>query len=162
MNKIITMGILSLGMCLAASAQEKIGTDEAMKRDIKRPYHERVMENKNPEEIAKIKTERLDKELKFTDEQRAQIYAIQLEDARKSLEYRDQHKKLRESHRQEMKGSHEKLHKILTEEQKKALNEKFKTHRKRKMMHRRGKHLDAQPFDKVDQKHVTPSVRGVE
>ena len=160
MNKIVTMAILFAGMCLAASAQDKMSIGDSAMRDIKRPRHERFMGSKNPNEIAKIKTERLDKELKFTDEQRAQVYAMQIEDARKSVEYRDQIKKLRNNHRQEMKGSHEKLSEILTDEQKTVLNEKFKAG-KRKMMHHRGKHLNAQPIDKIEQENDEPDVQGV-
>ncbi len=142
MNKIVTMAMLFTGISLATFAQQNNALTDTTTHRNRHHRHGRFVENKKPDEIAKIKTERLNKELKFTDEQRAQVYALQLKDANKSAEYRDQMKAVRDSHRQEMKGSHDELQEILSVEQKQILNDKFKTHKKRKIMHHRDKRTD--------------------
>lgn len=156
MKKIVTMAMLFTGLSLATFAQENNnGVTDSSERGKKHHRQERIMEKKNPEEIAKIKTDRLDKELKFTDEQRAKVYAIQIEDAQKSAAYRDQMNAIRGTHRQEMKESHNKMSEVLTAEQNQALNDKFKTHKKRKMMHRRGNRSRVQPADNVAVENVS-------
>ncbi|SJN29799.1 hypothetical protein FM107_06140 [Sphingobacterium sp. JB170] len=148
--------MLFTGMSLATFAQENnnVVTDTA-ERGKKHHRKERVMEKKNPEEIAKIKTDRLDKELKFTDEQRAKVYAIQMEDVQKTVAYRDQMNAIRDTHRQEMRLSRDKMSEVLTSEQNQALKDKFKTHKKRKMMHHRGKRSRVQPADNAALENVS-------
>src|SRR5690606_15744338 len=90
------------------------------------------MEKQTPEEIAKLKTERLDKQLKFTDAQRNEVYAVQLEQAEKAAAHRSEMKTLQGKWREEMKGSQDKMKDILTAEQQEQMKERYAEQRKGK------------------------------
>lgn len=68
-----------------------------------------------PEKIAERMTERMAKELDLSDEQRKEVYALHLENARKRA---DEMKAQREKIKAEQKAQQEKLEAILSPEQK--------------------------------------------
>src|SRR5690606_27424586 len=99
----------------------------SVKRDMRhrgKVAHER-MEKKTPEELAKIRTERLDKTLKFTDKQREEVYAYNLDQAKKLKERAEARKGDRRALREEMQADRERFNKLLTPDQQKILSEKY-------------------------------------
>jgi Spy/CpxP family protein refolding chaperone len=71
----------------------------------------------NPEERAKIATEKMATELKLTDQQKAQILELNLEHAKKRQIEMEQDMAERKVKSQEMKVHQEKIKEVLTEEQ---------------------------------------------
>ncbi len=138
MKKALSLAVLFAGISLATFAQEQKETDHTFKRERKHPRMEKKITNRTPEEMAKVKTEHLDKRLKFTDAQRAEVYAVQLEQAKRVVVHRDEMKKMQSKWREEMKGSQEKMEKILTPEQKEQLKESYAQRRKGKAKGPRG------------------------
>ena len=136
MKKVLSLVVL-LGLGMAVYAQDY--------KEVKRTKHnekrERVQEkkeHKSPEEIAKIRTERLDKELKFTESQREQIYAIQLDQSKRQAEFSSKMRDLRKEQRAVMKETKEKFADTLTSEQQAQLKEKFAHVKRNKHMNKRG------------------------
>lgn len=125
MKKIFTFVALFVGLGLVASAQEN-QTQEKKDGKFRGKFRQERVEKKNPEEIAKIRTERLDKTLKFTDKQRADMYAYNLDQAKKFKERADVQQKQREAVREEFKADREKFKSILTPEQQEILASKAK------------------------------------
>ena len=82
---------------------------------------------KTPEERAQSATDALDKKLSLTAEQKAKVYALNLERAEKMdktmKSEREFRKSQMEKHKSLMEESDKKLSKILTEEQKKSYEE---------------------------------------
>ena len=77
-------------------------------------------DNKSPDEIAKMKTERMTSRLSLTDSQSEDVHSILLESATKRSEIQEQYPQLKEA-KAEMKSYRKdnkaKVHEILTEEQ---------------------------------------------
>ena len=122
MKKILTFAALVVGLGLSSQAQD---APKKMKEGRKFMGSKEMVQKRSPEEIAKMRTERLDKELKFTDKQRQEVYAIQLEQAKKRKLNADHQKQMRQQQHNEMKTYHEDLSKLLTPEQQKLMKEKF-------------------------------------
>jgi len=137
MKKLLSLVVLLSGLGVASYAQENQDPEVTRNKGKCEKMGHR-MANKSPEELAKIKTERLDKELKFTDEQRSQVYAIQLDEAKRQAESRAKMGELRKEQREAMEENKEKMGEILTAEQQTQLKEKFAHVKKDKRMHRRG------------------------
>ena len=134
MKKILALAALVTGISFGTMAQEA-----PKKQDAKpRMQGKKEMTYKTPEEFAKIRTERLDKELKFTDAQREQVYKLNLEQAKKQKDRQSKMLQERNSQREEMRVHHEKFQKILTPEQQKLVKDKFAKGGKRDSLHRRG------------------------
>lgn len=128
MKKILSFVVLFAGLGFLASAQDN---GSAVKKDIKhrgKVAHERF-EKKTPEEIAKIRTERLDKTLKFTDKQRQDVYAYNLDQAKKYKERAEVQNENRKAVRDEMKADRERFNQLLTPDQQKILTEKYASHK---------------------------------
>lgn len=125
MKKVLSLAVLFAGISLATFAQEQKDTERSFKGERKQPRMEKKITPRTPEEIAKMKTEHLDKQLKLTDAQRAEVYAVQLEQAKRVAAHRDEMRKLQSKWREEMKGSQEKMGEILTPEQQQQLKEKY-------------------------------------
>lgn len=138
MKKALTLAVLFAGISLATFAQENKDTERSFKRERKHPRMEKKIADRTPEEIAKVKTEHLDKHLKFTDAQRTEVYALQLEQAKRAATHRDEMKKMQSKWREEMKGSAEKMGQILTPEQQEQLKERYAQRRKGKSKGPRG------------------------
>ncbi|KGE15746.1 hypothetical protein [Sphingobacterium deserti] len=138
MKKILSLAILFSGISLATFAQEQQSAERSVRKERKHVRHQRHAENRNPEEIAKMKTERLDKELKFTNKQRNEVYAIQLEQAKRQLAHRDTMKEMQQKWRETSKGMHQEMANVLTAEQQELLKEKMAEGRKQKVMRKPG------------------------
>jgi len=132
MKKTLSLAVLFAGISLATFAQEQKDTERSLKRERKEPRMEKKIANRTPEEIAKVRTEQLDKRLKFTDTQRTEVYAIQLEQAEQAVAHREEMKKLQTKLRDEMKGSQKKMGEILTPEQQQLMRESYAQRRKGK------------------------------
>src|SRR5688572_15518552 len=71
----------------------------------------------NPEERAKKVTEKMATELELSEDQKAQILALNLDHAKQRQAEMEREKAEREAQRAEMKAHQEKVNSILTEEQ---------------------------------------------
>ncbi len=93
-----------------------------VKRDSMRAQHSERMV-KSPEERAKMSTEALAKRLSLTDKQKQEVYAVNLERAKKMEKLRSTEDEFRKSQMEKyqslMDDSDKKLDKILTDEQRK-------------------------------------------
>ncbi len=138
MKKILSFAVLFAGLSFLASAQDD-GTIEKKDGRHRNKMTQTHFENKSPEEIAKTRTERLDKELKFTEAQRKDVYAYNLDQAKKFKQRADVQKKDREAMRSEMKADQERFKNILTPEQQKILAEKSKIRMRAKNYNFKGK-----------------------
>lgn len=118
MKKMLLLVGLMSGLTFATYAQE------VQSKPVKRTDRGEKMINKTPEEMATLQTERLDKDLKFTEAQKKQVYAIQLKSAQKQKEVMTDQKAGREAFREGMKQNQEELNKVLTPEQQNILKEK--------------------------------------
>ena len=99
-------------------------------------------EHKSPEEKAKMKTERLDKQLDLTDEQEAKVEQIYLNSARKMAELKEQKGDDKKAMGQDFKvikqATNEQLKAVLTPEQM-AKKEKMEAERREKHKNKKGK-----------------------
>ncbi|GAA4168954.1 hypothetical protein [Sphingobacterium ginsenosidimutans] len=130
MKKLMLSLALS-GLMLTGFAQEK----KDLKSDTKEmtaPLHKRSkdkkhdgLKNKNPEELAKIKTDRMDQKLKFTDQQRKEVYAFHLKQAQDHKKIAAERKLYREKMRKQRAADHEKMMGLLTPEQQKTLKDSY-------------------------------------
>jgi len=138
MKKILTFAALFAGLSFAASAQQQdsVKKDRSeVRQEVKHRKHMRGdrmgrIDNKTPEEIAKMKTDRLDKELKFTEDQKKNIYSYHLDQAKKWKVKHEERKADREARKNEMKTEREQFLKLLTPEQQEALKNKMAQSRK--------------------------------
>ena len=152
MKKVLSFAVLFAGISLATFAQENKDGQHAFKKGRKHHRMERKMDKRSAEEIAQFRTDRLDKSLKFTDAQRQEVYAVQLEQAQHAAKHREQMKAMAAERRSEMKASREKMKNILTEEQQKQLKDRYASrHRdtKRTLKMRKGRALA--PINKEQQ-----------
>lgn len=140
MKKVLSMAVLFLGLSAVTFAQER-GKENVKRTDKKHVVKKHEGAVKSPEELAKIRTERLDKTLKFTDKQRKEVYALNLEQAKKQHEHKEIRSKEMEARRKEMKANQEKFKNILTPEQQKILadNVKYKMENRREGRFNKGK-----------------------
>ncbi|MHC8949251.1 hypothetical protein [Sphingobacterium hungaricum] len=122
MKKILVFGLTFLGISFASIAQEQVDSVKNTKGK-KHPRSEFV--NKTPEELAQMKTNRLDKELKFTEAQKKEVYALNLKTAQEQKLRFEQRKKEMEARKQDLRASREYLLKILTPEQKELMKNKI-------------------------------------
>lgn len=121
MKKILSIALLLSGISFATMAQDapkKI--KEGRKHNAKRE-----MIQKSPEEIAKFRTERLDKEVKLSDKQRQEVYALQLNDAKANQKSVESRRKSREVNQENRKVSRAQLNKILTPEQQEIMSNRM-------------------------------------
>lgn len=120
MKKILTIALLLSVFSFATMAQ-----DGAMKgRNHGKHSDKKERVQQSPEEIAKRRTDRLDKELKLTDSQRKEVYAIQLKDVKFKNQTKESRQKEHQNKKANRKASKEALNKILTPEQQQLMAEK--------------------------------------
>lgn len=151
MKKLLSLAVLFAGISVATFAQEQKDGDRPVRKERKHARHERQQEKRSPEEIAKLKTDRLDKALKFTDAQRKEVYSVQLDQAKRQVAHRADMKKLQDKWREEAKGSRQALAKVLTPAQQEQLKEKFAQGKREKVM-RKPDGLKGKESDKVHQR----------
>ncbi|MBE8720328.1 hypothetical protein [Sphingobacterium pedocola] len=138
MKKILTLAVLFTGLSVASFAQEKSDNKRADRREGK-PSRKGVTV-KSAEDIAKIRTERLDKELKFTDKQRQEVYVYNLDQAKKLRQRAEGRRKERMAMRREMKADRERFKNLLTEDQQKIMKDRI-VERDGERIHKRGQHF---------------------
>ncbi|MCI0922722.1 hypothetical protein [Sphingobacterium rhinopitheci] len=129
MKKILSLAVLLSGISFTTLAQES--PKPTTTKEIKEGYHngnrgkgKQDMSKKNPEEIAKYRTENLDKQVKLSDKQREQVYALYLNNAKTKKEQINSGNKDQNSREEAKKASREQLNKILTTEQQKLMSDK--------------------------------------
>lgn len=137
MKKILPLIALFVGIGFVASAQDNQATKDKERKHRGKFRQERV-DKKTPEEIAQMRTERLDKKLNFSEEQRSDIYAYHLDQAKKFSARAEALKKQREERRQEMQADRDKFKDLLTAEQQELLASEMKAERKKISRERRG------------------------
>lgn len=158
MKKIIAITVLATCLYSISSAQER------KTRNDKRTHFKREIQNYNPEEVAKIRTERLDKKLNFSESQKQEIYNLELDKAKRHKEVKEKQKQMHEELRKEHQADRETLQKLLTPEQQELLKEKEKIAQDKKGKFKRSqfksgkKHrFRSDRMNKMDKKE-TPSV----
>ncbi|MGE8290789.1 MAG: hypothetical protein ACN6ON_03890 [Sphingobacterium sp.] len=160
MKKLMLSLALS-GLMLTGFAQEK----KDLKSDTKEmtaPLHKHSkdrkhdgLKNKNPEELAKIKTDRMDQKLKFTDQQRKEVYAFHLKQAQDHKKIAAERKLYREKMRKQRAADHEKMMGLLTPEQQEALKDSYaENHRTHKEHWKKDRQMRKGDFKKGEGEKV--------
>lgn len=139
MKKILTLAVLFTGLSVASFAQDK-SDSKRIDRKGGKSFNKELGANKSPEDIAKIRTERLDKELKFTDKQRQEVYTYNLDQAKKLKQRSEIRKKERVAIQNEMKADRDRFKNLLTEDQQKIIKERM-AKRDGDRIHKRGQHF---------------------
>ncbi len=150
------------GLMLTGFAQEKedLKSDtKEMSAPINRHSKDRKhdgLKNKNPEELAKIKTDRMDQKLKFTDQQRKEVYAFHLKQAQDHKKIAAERKLYREKMRRQRAADHKKMMALLTPEQQKTLKDSYaENHKMHKEHWRKDRQMRKGDFQKgVNEKTV--------
>ena len=133
MKKTLSIVAILAGLSFSAVAQE---VKEVKKREVRQEVRNRKQvrdfkkKDRSPEEIAKLKIERLDKVLKFTEKQKEEVYALELGKAKNRFAKREAMRIEMENQRKEMKENREAFDKILTPEQKELMKKEFAENRR--------------------------------
>lgn len=134
MKKILTLAALFAGLSISAYAQDstRVQQKKEVRQEVKHRKHHRAdrLQKKTPEEIAQLKTDRLDKELKFTEAQKKEVYAYHLDQAKKWKVKHEEMQVERDARRKEMKAEREEFQKLLTPEQQEIMKNKMVENRK--------------------------------
>lgn len=157
MKKIVSFLMLFLSIGFFASAQDNTTINKEKMKRHRKVNRERV-ERKTPEQMAKLRTDRLDQTLKFTDKQRKEVYELNLAQANKHVDRMRLHKERKESMRQEMKAEHERFNNLLTPDQKKIWQEKIADQRNRKFEGREGRSKGKKHNDRMMHKRIENKV----
>ena len=129
MKKLLTLSALFVGLGFSAIAQDSTKqVQPEVRQEMKQKKHLKVDRkkewvNKTAEEIAQLRTDRMDKSLEFTDEQKEQVYAYHLKQAGQRKAQIEEQKATRQARMEEAKAQKEEFEKILTPEQKEKLSE---------------------------------------
>ncbi|WP_053003666.1 MULTISPECIES: hypothetical protein [Sphingobacterium] len=159
-NKEMKKLMLSLalsGLMLAGFAQEKKDVKPEMK-EVQASVHKHKIgrmhdsfQNKTPEEVAKMKTDRMDQKLKFTDKQRKDIYAFNLKQAKDHQKLAAERKEYRAKVKKQRVAEHEKMMGMLTPEQQKTLKDSYAENRKMHKEHwKKDRQLKKRDFKKTE------------
>lgn len=157
MKKILSFAVLFAGLSVATFAQDKAPVKKGKFERIKK---ERVQ--KTPEEIAKIRTERLDTELKFTDKQRQEVYSYNLEQAKKHKEKAQVRQKQRAQERAEMKADLEKFKSLLSAEQQKIMADKLAKSQEKRFNKRDGQKRKFRDGERRHRKSIEKDTKEIE
>ena len=160
MKKLMLSLALS-GLMLTGFAQEK-KDHKSDTKEMTAPLHKHSkdrkhdgLKNKNPEELARIKTDRLDQKLKFTDQQRKEVYAFHLKQAQDHKKIAAERKLYREKMRKQRVADHEKMMGLLTPEQQKTLKDSYaENHRTHKEYWKKGRQMRRGDFKKGEDEKV--------
>ncbi|MDQ1152082.1 hypothetical protein [Sphingobacterium zeae] len=154
MKKLMLSLALS-GLMLAGFAQEKKDVKPELKemqtsmRKHKSGRMQDGFKNKTPEEVAKMKTDRMDQKLKFTDKQRKDIYAFNLKQAQEHQKIAVERKEHRAKMKKQRVAEHEKMMEMLTPEQQKTLKDSYVENRKMHKEHwKKDRQLKRKDFKK--------------
>src|SRR5690606_19849060 len=121
----LSIAILLSGITFGAFAQEGARKPVDKKSYVRKEFVRKDMVKMTPEQIAKKRTDQLEKELKLTSKQRNEVYKLQLDQAKKFKKQQDARVKDREKARKEHLAQREKFEKILTQEQRSILKNKM-------------------------------------
>lgn len=124
MKKVFTLAALFTGISLATFAQERIETKRPIHKD-RKPRMEKKFDRRTPEEIALQQTDHLHEKLTLSDGQRSEIYALQLEYAKRTATHREEMKKKQAERHEDMKNTQKWIGAILTPEQQEQLKESY-------------------------------------
>ncbi len=123
MKKILALGLILSSINLAAIAQQ------TPKKESREDRKRTELVNKTAEEIAKKRTDHIDKEVQLTDQQRKQVYALYLKEAKEKIQAEEKASLPGNANTKKVKkNSESEIHKLLTEDQKKVLADKKKQH----------------------------------
>ncbi|MEZ0453966.1 hypothetical protein ACR78Z_09800 [Sphingobacterium thalpophilum] len=154
--KRLMLSLALSGLMLTGFAQEKKDT-KAEAKGINVAAHKHrdrkhdSLKNKTPEEVAKIKTDRMDQKLKFTDKQREEVYAFHLRQAQDHKKIAAERKLYREKMRKQRKADHEKMMSLLTPEQQQTLKDAYAENRKtHRFQWKKEREMRKQEFKKQD------------
>ena len=134
MKKFVAIALLLSGISFATLAQE---TSKKGKED-RQHRAKKEMVQKSPEEMAKYRTERLDKQVKLTDKQRQEVYALNLKNAQAKKTAMESRQKENQGRRNAMKATQAQLNQILTPEQQKIVADKMAKNEGKKFNKRDG------------------------
>ena len=155
--KKLMLSIALSGLMLAGFAQEKKDVKPETKEMRASRHKHKVgrmhegFKNKTPEEVAKIKTDRMDQKLKFTDKQRKDIYAFNLKQAKDHQKLAAERKEHRAKMKKERVAEHEKMLGLLTPEQQKVLKDSYAENRKMHKEHwKKDRQMKKRDFRKGD------------
>lgn len=138
MKKLMLCLLLS-GLMFTGFAQEKANIKENVNHDGHRSgKREFKLVEKSAEEIAQIRTDRMDQKLKFTDKQRKEIYSLQLDQAKKDKKNFVEHKAAMEQMKKDRMVQREKMMKNLDPDQQKLYKESFADNHKQHRMRKSG------------------------
>ncbi len=162
MKKALSIIAVLAGLSFSAFAQEVTNEPTKEVKNRKQNRTERKAfkraELKSPEEMAKFRTERLDKQLKFSESQKKQVYAFELEKSKKMHAKREAMKAERQARMKEFKAEHETFKNLLTPEQQEMYKNKLAENRKHKF-HRGGRDGKFQDMRRRRPDHTKPMIK---
>lgn len=115
MKKLLVLGGLILGFGSVSLAQEVQVERTGARQGVKREHKQRL----SPEEVAKLRTNRMDAIVELTPEQRKQVYKLSLEETKKFQQGRRQAGEARKESRIAAKENQTAIESLLTPEQQK-------------------------------------------
>src|SRR5690606_36689234 len=120
MKRVFTLAALLTGTSLVTVAQQKFDTKRLIHKD-RKPGMEKKFDRRTPEEIALQKTDHLDEKLTLSEGQRAEMYALQLDYAKRTATHREVMKKRQPEWHEDMKNTQKRIGAVLTPEQQEQL-----------------------------------------
>ena len=116
MKKTVALAVLLSSISFATLAQQ------TPKKDTHTDRKRTELVNKTAEDIAKKRTDHIDKEVKLTEKQRKEVYALYLEEAKATIEAEQKASQAGSTvPKRTKKGRNTEVHKLLTVEQQKML-----------------------------------------
>ncbi len=134
MKKILSLAVLMSGLVFTSMAQE--GPRKG--KDSRRGDSKMEMRNKTPEQIAQMRTDRLDQKVKLTDKQKKEVYSLHLNEAKSHKKQSEVRNKQHDARKKEMQASREKLNKILTPEQQRMVADRSGKHDSKRLHKKEG------------------------
>ena len=141
MKKLLSMAVFMAGLTgltYAQSTNTEVENKDPKTKEVRQERNGRMhmkrhgdMMNKTPEQIAQAKTDRLDKELKFSDKQKKDVYAYHLSQAQEWEAKAEARKAERQARMNEMKADRQAFENLLTPEQKEIYKNKLAERKQR-------------------------------
>src|SRR5690606_2817432 len=124
MKKGIKLAKLVTGISFITFEEEKIEKKGHIHKN-RKARMEKKFDRRTPEEIALQKTDHLDEKLTLSEGQRAEMYALQLDYAKRTATHREEMKKRQAEWHEDMKNTQKRIGAILTPEQQEQLKERY-------------------------------------
>ncbi|WKK59778.1 hypothetical protein [Sphingobacterium sp. BN32] len=166
MKKLLSMAVFMAGLTgltYAQSTNTEVENKDPKTKEVRQERNGRMhmkrhgdMMNKTPEQIAQAKTDRLDKELKFSDKQKKDVYAYHLSQAQEWKAKAEARKAERQARMNEMKADRQAFENLLTPEQKEIYKNKLAERKQRfdkapRKEQRKGGKGNFKPVETTDQ-----------